>query len=260
MDNVYGIDLGDRTPALETRNLTVSRGSTIVVNDLSMVIPANRVVGLVGPSGCGKTTLLKSLNRMNDLDPEIEVRGDVLLHGESVYQPDEDPVEVRRRVGMVFQRPSPFPMSVFENVAFGPRVNRFQGDLDRLVEACLRKAALWAEVSDRLFELAPKLSAGQQQRLCIARALAVGPEVLLMDEPASELDPGAAQRIEELIHALKEEYTVVLVTHNMQQAARIADLTAFFHQGELVEYGPTSTIFTNPREARTEAYVTGRLR
>ena len=161
---------------------------------------------------------------------------------------------------MVFQRPSPFPLSVFENVAFGPRVNRFQGDLGRLVEECLRKAGLWTEVSDRLFEAASRLSAGQQQRLSIARALAVGPEVLLMDEPASHLDPGAAHRIEELIHALKQEYTVVLVTHNIQQAARVSDLTAVFHQGRLVEYGPTSSIFTNPREELTEAYVTGLLR
>jgi phosphate transport system ATP-binding protein len=257
--NVYGIDVGDGTPALEARSLTVSRDSRVVVNAVSMVIPPSRVVALVGPSGCGKTTLLKSLNRMNDLDPEVQVRGDVLLHGQSIYHPGVDPVEVRRRVGMVFQRPSPFPSSVFENVAFGPRVNRYQGDLSRLVEECLRKAALWPEVSDRLFEPARKLSAGQQQRLCIARARAVGREVLLMDEPASELDPGATQRIEELIHALKGEYTVVFVTHNMHQAARVSDLTAFFYMGELVEYGPTATIFTNPREERTEAYVTGRL-
>jgi phosphate transport system ATP-binding protein len=259
MTNTYGIDPGEGLPALETRNLTVSRDSRTVVKALSMVIPSNRIVGLVGPSGCGKTTLLKSFNRMNDLDPEIQVGGEVLLHGRSIYASDVDAVEVRRRVGMVFQKPTPFPTSVYENVAFGPKVNRLDGDLDRLVEDSLRKAALWDEVNDRLFESALKLSAGQQQRLCIARALAVGPEVLLMDEPASDLDPGATQRVEELIHSLKEDYTIVLVTHNLQQAARVSDFTAFFHLGELVEYGPTPAIFTNPREARTEAYITGRL-
>jgi len=259
MSNTYGIDPGGGTPALETRNLTVSREARTVVKPLSMVVPSNRVVGLVGPSGCGKTTLLKSFNRMNDLDREIQVGGDVLLHGRSIYGPDVDVVEVRRRVGMVFQKPTPFPTSVYENVAFGPKVNRYDGDLNRLVEDSLRKAALWDEVSDRLHESALRLSAGQQQRLCIARALAVGPDVLLMDEPASDLDPGATQRVEELIHSLKQDYTIVLVTHNMQQAARVSDLTAFFYLGEMVEYGPTPSIFTNPREVRTEAYVTGRL-
>ena len=259
MTNAYGIDPGGTTPALETRDLTVSRGSRAVVKAVSMVIPSNRIVGLVGPSGCGKTTLLKSFNRMNDLDPEIRVEGEVLLHGRRIYGPDVDAVEVRRRVGMVFQKPTPFPTSVYENVAFGPKVNRFDGDLDRLVENSLRKSGLWDEVNDRLSESALKLSAGQQQRLCIARALAVGPEILLMDEPASDLDPGATQRVEELIHSLKESYTIVLVTHNMQQAARVSDFTAFFYMGEMVEYGPTSAVFTNPREGRTEAYVTGRL-
>ena len=259
MATVYGIDLGGRTPALETRSLEISRESRVVVEALSMVVPSNRVVAVVGPSGSGKSTLLKALNRLSELDPGFDVRGEVLLHGENILRSDVDPAEVRRRVGMVFQRPSPFPLSVFENVAFGPRVNRFEGDMGRLVEECLRKAALWAEVSDRLFEPASRLSAGQQQRLSIARALAAGPEVLLMDEPASHLDPGAAQRIEELIHALKQEYTVVLVTHNIQQAARVSDLTAVFHRGKLVEYGPTSAIFTNPREELTEAYVTGLL-
>ncbi|MGW8266871.1 MAG: phosphate ABC transporter ATP-binding protein PstB [Longimicrobiales bacterium] len=259
MTNTYGIDPGGGTPALETRNLTVSRDSRTVVKPLSMVLPSNRVVGFVGPSGCGKTTLLKSFNRMNDLDPEIQVGGEVLLHGRSIYESDVEVAEVRRRVGMVFQNPTPFPTSVYQNVAFGPKVNRYDGDLDRLVEDSLRKAALWEEVSDRLHESALRLSAGQQQRLCIARALAVGPDVLLMDEPASDLDPGATQRVEELIHSLKEDYTIVLVTHNMQQAARVSDFTAFFYKGEMVEYGPTSAIFTNPREERTEAYLTGRL-
>jgi phosphate transport system ATP-binding protein len=259
MTKAYGIDPGVGTPALETRNLTVSRDSRTVVKALSMVVPSNRIVSLVGPSGCGKTTLLRSFNRMSDLDPEIQVEGEVFLHGRRISGPGVDAVEVRRRVGMVFQRPTPFPNSVYENVAFGPRVNRFEGDLDRLVEDSLRKAALWDEVNDRLFDSALKLSAGQQQRLCIARALAVGPEVLLMDEPASDLDPGATQRVEELIHSLREDYTIVLVTHNLQQAARVSDLTAFFYLGELVEYGPTPAIFTNPREARTEAYITGRL-
>jgi len=259
MTNVYGIDPGDGIPALEARNLTVSRDSRPVVKGVSMVVPSRRIVGILGPSGCGKTTLLRAFNRMTDLDPEIQVGGEVLLHGQSIHGPGVDAMEVRRRVGMVFQKPTPFPTSVFENVAFGPRVNRYDGDLGHLVEHALRKAALWDEVSDRLYESALKLSAGQQQRLCIARALAVGPEVLLMDEPASELDPAATQRVEELIHTLKEELTVVIVTHNLQQAARVSDHTAFFSQGELVEYGPTSAIFTNPREERTEAYITGRL-
>jgi phosphate transport system ATP-binding protein len=259
MSNVYGIDAGGQLPALETRGLTVTKGSEAIVRDISMVVPSNRLVSVVGPSGCGKTTLLKSLNRMNDFCDGVKTEGEVLLHGHSIFDLAADPVEVRRRVGMVFQSPNPFPSSVFENVAFGPRVNGLEGDLNQRVEEALRRAALWEEVSHRLQEPALALSGGQQQRLCIARALAVDPEVLLMDEPASELDPGATQRIEELVHRLKEILTIVLVTHNMQQAARISDFTAFVLDGELVEYGPTPSIFTNPREDRTEAYITGRF-
>jgi len=196
---------------------------------------------------------------MNDLVPNARVAGRVDFHGRDLYDHGVDPVEVRRRIGMVFQKPNPFPKSIFDNVAFGPRVNGFHGDLDEVVEASLRQSALWDEVSGRLDDSAYALSGGQQQRLCIARTLAVKPEVVLMDEPASSLDPIATQRIEELIYQLKERYTIVIVTHNMQQAARISDYTAFLYMGELVEYGPTETIFTNPREERTEAYVTGRF-
>jgi phosphate transport system ATP-binding protein len=259
MASVYDIDLGGRDPAMEVQDLSVLFGAREVVKDVSLVVPQKRVVALLGPSGCGKSTLLKCLNRMNDLNPEAKVSGRVFLQGEDIYGASVDPVDVRRRVGMVFQRPCPFPKSVFENVAFGPVVNGMQGDLNHLVEDALKKAALWAEVNDRLDESATKLSSGQQQRLCIARALAVGPEILLMDEPASELDPWASQGIEELILALREDYTIVIVTHHLQQAARVSDFTAFLDEGELVEYGPTGALFTNPRERKTEAFVTGRL-
>jgi phosphate transport system ATP-binding protein len=259
MATVYDIDFGGHPPALDAQEVSVDFGSREVVKGVSMAIPANRVVALVGASGCGKTTLLKCFNRMNDLDPEAKVSGKVLYRGQNVYDPAVDPIEVRKRIGMVFQTPNPFPQSIFENVAFGPRVNRMEGDLFRVVEDALRRAALWGEVSDRLHEPALELSSGQQQRLCIARALAVRPEVLLMDEPASELDPRATQGIEELIYDLREDYAVVLVTHNLQQAARISDFTAFLDRGVLVEYGPTEAVFTNPREPLTEAFMTGRF-
>jgi phosphate transport system ATP-binding protein len=196
---------------------------------------------------------------MNDLVPEARVEGKVEFHGHNLYDSSIDPVEVRRRIGMVFQKPNPFPKSIFDNVAFGPRINGFKGDLNGLVEEALRQAALWDEVNDRLGDSAYALSGGQQQRLCIARTLAVKPEIVLMDEPASALDPIATQRIEELIYELKERFTIVIVTHNMQQAARISDYTAFLYMGRLIEYGPTDAIFTNPREERTEAYITGRF-
>lgn len=260
MTTAYGIDLDGAPPALEARNLTVSLPGRTLVRSVSILFPSNRVVALVGPSGCGKTTLLRCLNRLSDLDPELTVRGEVLLNGESILGSPVDAAEVRRRVGMVFQRPTPFPNSVFENVAFGPKVNRFGGDMSRRVEEALRKAALWDEVRDRLFEPATRLSAGQQQRLCIAGALAVAPEVLLMDDPASELDPGATRQIEDLVHDLRQDLSIVLVTHNLQQAARVSDYTAFLDRGELVEYGPTAQLFTSPREGRTEAYLTGRER
>ena len=259
MATIHEMKTNGSPPVLEVRNLSISYGSRPVVRDISFSVPGNRVVALVGPSGCGKSTLLKAFNRMNDLNPESRIQGQVLFRGQDLYGEHVDPVEVRRRIGMVFQEPNPFPTSIFENVAFGPKVNRFQGDLNRLVEDSLRRVALWDEVNDRLFEPALELSGGQQQRLCIARALAVGPEVLLMDEPASALDPKASQRIEELIYALKRELTIVIVTNNTQQAARVSDLTAFLYMGELVEYGPTDIIFTNPSDDRTEAYLTGRF-
>ncbi len=259
MPTIHDIDTGGRRPALEARNLSVHYGSTAAVKDISLVVPKNRVVALIGPSGCGKSTLLRCFNRMNDLVPAARVDGEVLFHGQNLYAPEVDPVEVRRRIGMVFQKPNPFPKSIYDNTAFGPRVNGYEGDLDRIVEHSLRQAALWNEVRDRLGDSAYALSGGQQQRLCIARTLAVKPEIVLMDEPASALDPIATQRIEELIYELKKDYTIVIVTHSMQQAARVSDFTAFLYMGELIEYGPTDTLFTNPREERTEAYVTGRF-
>jgi phosphate transport system ATP-binding protein len=244
---------------IETRQLSVFYAQTEAVKKISLAIPDRKVVAFIGPSGCGKSTLLRCFNRMNDLIPFARVEGEALFHGESLYGPNVDAVEVRRRIGMVFQKPNPFPKSVYDNVAFGPRINGFHGSLDELVERSLRKAALWDEVKDRLDSSALALSGGQQQRLCIARALAVEPEVLLMDEPASALDPIATQKIEDLIYELKQNYTVVIVTHNMQQAARVSDYTAFLYMGELVEYAPTKALFTAPKEDRTEAYITGRF-
>ncbi len=244
---------------LEARDLWVHYGATPAIRNVSIRIPENRVVAFIGPSGCGKSTLLRCFNRMNDLVPGARIDGVVSYRGADLYAPGVDPVEVRRRIGMVFQKPNPFPKSIYENVAFGPRINGFRGDMDALVERSLRQAALWDEVSDRLDESALALSGGQQQRLCIARALAVEPDVLLMDEPASALDPIATQKIEDLIYELKQSYTVIIVTHSMQQAARVSDYTAFLYMGELIEYGPTEMIFTNPREERTEAYITGRF-
>ena len=259
MSTTYDIELGGREPALEAQDLSVYYGDKQAVKHIDLEVPRNQVVALIGPSGCGKSTLLRCFNRMNDLIAAARVTGRVDFHGHNLYGSEVDPVEVRRRIGMVFQKPNPFPKSIYDNVAFGPRVNGIDGDLDRLVEESLRRAALWDEVSDRLNDSAYALSGGQQQRLCIARTLAVRPEIVLMDEPASALDPIATQRIEELIYELKQEYTIVIVTHNMQQAARISDFTAFLYMGELIEYGPTETIFTNPREEQTEAYVTGRF-
>ena len=259
MAEIHDIDTGGRAPALEARDVSVYYGAKAAVKRVSLVVPANKVVALIGPSGCGKSTLLRCFNRMNDLVGTARVEGAVDFRGKNLYDPDVDPVEVRRRIGMVFQKPNPFPKSIYENTAFGPRINGFSGDMDERVETSLRQAALWEEVHDRLGDSAYALSGGQQQRLCIARTLAVKPEIVLMDEPASALDPIATQRIEELIYELKQNYTIVIVTHNMQQAARISDYTAFLYMGELIEYGPTETIFTNPREQRTEDYVTGRF-
>jgi len=245
--------------ALETRALSVYYGDKAAVSDISLTVPRNRVVAFIGPSGCGKSTFLRCFNRMNDLIPVARIEGEVLFQGANLYAPDVDPVEVRRRIGMVFQKPNPFPKSIFENVAFGLRINGYTGRLDEKVEQSLRAAALWDEVKDRLQEGALGLSGGQQQRLCIARALAVEPEILLMDEPASALDPIATGKIEDLMGDLKKDYTIIIVTHNMQQAARVSDLTAFLYLGELIEYGDTERLFTNPKEERTEQYITGRF-
>jgi len=245
--------------ALETRGLSVFYGATQAVKEISLTIPRNRVVAFIGPSGCGKSTFLRCFNRMNDLIPVARIEGEVMFQGTNLYAPDVDAVEVRRRIGMVFQKPNPFPKTIYENIAFGLKINGFQGDMDEQVERSLRNAALWDEVKDRLQESALGLSGGQQQRLCIARALAVEPEILLMDEPASALDPIATGKIEDLIGDLKQDYTIVIVTHNMQQAARVSDYTAFLYIGELIEYGDTQRLFTNPREERTEQYITGRF-
>ncbi|HSJ15067.1 MAG TPA: phosphate ABC transporter ATP-binding protein PstB [Longimicrobiales bacterium] len=244
---------------LEARNLSVLYSEARAVKEISIRIPDRKVVAFIGPSGCGKSTLLRCFNRMNDLIPGARVEGEALFQGQNLYGPGVDAVDVRRRIGMVFQKPNPFPKSIYDNVAFGPRINGYRGDLDELVERSLHDAALWDEVKDRLDQSALALSGGQQQRLCIARSLAVEPEVLLMDEPASALDPLATQKIEDLIFELKQQYTVVIVTHNMQQAARVSEYTAFLYMGELIEYGLTEEMFTNPREERTEAYITGRF-
>ncbi len=247
---------------ISVSNLNFFYGDTQALQDISVDIGAHVVTAFIGPSGCGKSTFLRTLNRMNDIIPGARVEGTTLIDGADIYSPGIDVVALRRRVGMVFQKSNPFPKSVFENIAYGLRVNGMTGSRSELqgrVEESLKAAAIWDEVKDRLKESALALSGGQQQRLCIARALAVRPEILLMDEPASALDPIATQRIEELIYRLKEKYTIVIVTHNMQQAARVSDFTAFFWLGHLVEYGPTNRIFTNPREKLTEDYVTGRF-
>ena len=249
-------------PALTVRNLSVYFGKNHVLKSVSLDILARAVTAIIGPSGCGKSTFLRSLNRMHELVPEARMEGDIRLFGHNIYAKDVEPVIVRRRVGMVFQKSNPFPtMSISDNVTVGLRLNgtRNRSVLAERTEQSLRMAALWDEVKDRLNAPAISLSGGQQQRLCIARALAVQPEVLLMDEPASALDPLATSKIEDLIHELKKDYTIVIVTHNMQQAARASDFTAFFYLGELVEFGPTPQIFTSPRERRTEDYVTGRF-
>jgi phosphate transport system ATP-binding protein len=250
-------------------DLSVTYSGNLALSDVTLDIQKNFVTAFIGPSGCGKSTFIRCFNRMNDLVPGAVVNGEVLYHGRDLYGSNVDPVEVRRRIGMVFQKPNPFPKSIYDNIAFGPRILKMTKDLDERVERTLRHAALWDEVKDRLKENALGLSGGQQQRLCIARALAVEPDVILMDEPASALDPISTSRIEDLIHELKNEYTIVIVTHNMQQAARVADMTAFFsvelredgsgRHGVLVEYDQTTRVFTNPADRRTEDYVTGRF-
>jgi phosphate transport system ATP-binding protein len=251
---------------MQAVDLSVFYGKFQALADISMNVPANQITAIIGPSGCGKSTLLRSLNRMNDLIPHIQVTGEINLDGQNIYAPGIDVVDVRRRVGMVFQRPNPFPMSIFDNVAYGPRLYGIhrQGELEEIIETSLKQVALWDEVKDKLNQSGMALSGGQQQRLCIARALAVEPEVILMDEPASALDPVATLKIEELMHSLKDQYTIVIVTHNMQQAARVSNFTAFMmindhRAGTLVEFGPTSQLFTRPANKQTEDYITGRF-
>ena len=247
-------------PKVEVRSLNAWFKANHALRNVSLTVPANTVLAIIGPSGCGKTTFVRCLNRMHELVPGACQSGNVLVDGQDLHARRVDPVNLRRRVGMVFQRANPFPtMTIFDNVVAGLKLNGVRGDYPALVEKSLRQAALWDEVKDRLRHSAVSLSGGQQQRLCIARALAVDPEVLLMDEPASALDPIATARIEELIRELRESLTIVIVTHNMQQAARVSDSTAFFYMGELIEHGPTEQIFTNPRESRTEDYVTGKF-
>ncbi len=250
-----------RSPKMTARHVNVFYATKQAINDVSIDVEIDYVTSFIGPSGCGKSTFLRTLNRMNDTIPIARVSGDIRLDGEDIYAPDMDVVQLRARVGMVFQKPNPFPKSIYENVAYGPRIHglaQTKAQLDAAVEQSLRRAGLWDEVKDRLSDSGTALSGGQQQRLCIARAIAVDPEVILMDEPCSALDPVATAKIEELIHELKGRYAIVIVTHNMQQAARVSQRTAFFHLGTLVEYGATSDIFTNPRQERTKDYITGR--
>ena len=250
--------------AIEAKDLNVYYGDFHAVKHVDLKVKKNKITALIGPSGCGKSTVLRCFNRMNDLIPVARIAGQVLFHGKNIYDPDVDPVQVRRRIGMVFQKPNPFPKSIFDNVAWGAKINGFKGDIHQLVEESLRGAALWDEVKDKLDANGYSLSGGQQQRLCIARALAVKPEIILMDEPTSALDPIASLRIEELMIALAEHFTIIVVTHNMQQAARVSDFTAFFtvdenRTGYLEEFGVTSELFTMPRSKITEDYITGRF-
>jgi phosphate transport system ATP-binding protein len=258
-----------REPIFHLGDVAVAYGGKPAVRDVSFDIARNEITALIGPSGCGKSTLIRCLNRMNDLIPSARVEGTVLYHGQDLYAPEVDAVEVRKRIGMVFQKPNPFPKSIYDNIAFGPRVLGMKGSMDEIVEKALERAALWDEVKDRLKTNAFGMSGGQQQRLCIARALAVAPDVILMDEPCSALDPISTGKIEDLMLELKRDYSIVIVTHNMQQAARVSDKTAFFtvelddseknRTGHVVEFDDTEKIFTNPSDARTEAYVTGKV-
>jgi len=250
--------------AIEARNLHIYYGNFRAIKDVSLQVHPRKITAFIGPSGCGKSTLLRAFNRMNDLVPNARVQGEIRYHGANIYDRSVDPVEVRRRIGMVFQKPNPFPKTIFENVAWGARINGVRGNLAELVELSLRQAALWDEVKDKLHQSALALSGGQQQRLCIARAIAIKPDTILMDEPASALDPIATLKIEELMRELAANYTILIVTHNMQQAARASDYTAFLmmdsdRAGSLVEYGPTRQIFTKPANKRTEDYITGRF-
>lgn len=249
----------ERIPVFDIQNVSLYYGNYKALADLNLQIYKNHITAFIGPSGCGKSTFLRTLNRMNDFIEDFRVEGKILLDNVDIYDSKVDPVEIRLRVGMVFQTPNPFPKTVYENIALGPKINGYKGNLDELVYEALSKAYLWDEVKDKLKESAYALSGGQQQRLCIARAIAMQPEVLLLDEPTSSLDPISTNKIEELLLELKEYYTIVIVTHNMQQAARIGDFTALFYQGKLVEYDSTFKIFTNPKEKLTEDYITGRF-
>jgi phosphate transport system ATP-binding protein len=252
--------------AIEANTLSIYYGNFMAVKDVDMMIERQKITAIIGPSGCGKSTLLRAFNRMNDFVPGCHVTGKLLMQGQNLYSNDIDPVEVRRKIGMVFQKPNPFPKSIYENIAWGARINGFKGKMDELVETSLRSAALWDEVKDKLQESAYALSGGQQQRLCIARTIAIQPEIILMDEPASALDPISTLRIEELMQELKKNYTIIIVTHNMQQAARVSDYTAMMmlekdgsRSGTVIEFSETKRIFTNPKDKRTEDYVTGRF-
>jgi phosphate transport system ATP-binding protein len=244
---------------LEARDVSISYGDNLAVDKVSLPVYDRKITSIIGPSGCGKSTLLRSFNRMNDFIPEVNQTGEILLEGEDMYAPGVDPVEVRLRIGMVFQKPNPFPKSIYKNIAWGPTINGMTENIGMRVENALQQSALWDEVSTRLNDSALNLSGGQQQRLCIARALAMEPEVILMDEPCSALDPVSTSRIEDLLFELKQDYTIVIVTHNMQQAARISDYTAFMENGVLIEFGETEQVFTRPQNERTEDYVTGRF-
>jgi len=259
---------GQKEIILKTENVSVYYGNFLAVRGVYLDIPKNKIVAFIGPSGCGKSTLLRTFNRLNDLIPGCRVEGRITFHKQDIYDKKIDPIDICRRIGMVFQKPTPFPKSIYENIAFGARVNGYRGNMDELVEQSLRQAALWDEVKDKLKQSGLALSGGQQQRLCIARAIAIQPEVILMDEPCSALDPISTLKIEELLDELKEKYTIIIVTHNMQQASRIADMTAFFNaeatemggkMGYLVEYDETQEIFHNPKEKSTQDYVSGRF-
>lgn len=261
MENNHSIEY-----AIETKDLAIHYGSFTAVKNVSLKIEKQKITSIIGPSGCGKSTLLRAFNRMNDFVPNCYVTGDLSMHGQNLYSKDVDPVEVRRKIGMVFQKPNPFPKSIYDNIAWGARINGYKGNMDELVESSLRNAALWEEVKDKLQQSAYELSGGQQQRLCIARTIAIQPEVILMDEPASALDPISTLRIEELMQELKKNYTIIIVTHNMQQAARASDYTAMMmlsgegeRSGTMIEFNETKTIFTRPKDKRTEDYVTGRF-
>ena len=251
--------------AIETKDLSIFYGSFEAVREVDLKIEKQKITAIIGPSGCGKSTLLRAFNRMNDFVPTSRVAGEIRMHGTNLYGKQIDPVEVRRRIGMVFQKPNPFPKTIYENIAWGARINGFKGNMDELVEQSLRSAALWEEVKDKLKQSAYALSGGQQQRLCIARTIAIQPEIILMDEPASALDPISTLRIEELMQELKQNYTIIIVTHNMQQAARVSDYTAMMmlyedtRSGTVIEFDNTKKIFTNPKDRRTEDYVTGRF-